>query len=121
MLGGLLVFWLVLGDELSREFDEDAASEQSLWDEREVELGAWLAVNSTSDTRFLLTARSSLDEVSVDLRVGVGEIRVLLGDGPQHVVEFECSTMFSPSDQASSADSRRLCVYVTALRVDAPA
>ena len=172
VLGGLFVFWLVLGDELSREFVEDAASEQSLWDEREVELGAWLAVSSTSDTRFLLadgfngaeqngawmleqrasikfliadevnaesatlrfslppeaaevdislTVRSSLDEVSVDLRVGEGEIRVLLGDGPQHVVEFECSTMFSPSDQASSADSRRLCVYVTALRVDAPA
>ena len=171
-LCGLCVFWLVLGDELSREFVEDAASEQSLWDEREVELGAWLAVNSTSDTRLLLadgfngaeqngawmleqrasikflvadevnaesatfrfallpeaaevgmslTARSSFEKVSVDLRAGEGEgqIRVLLGDGPQHVVELECSTMFSPLDRASSADSRRLCVYVTALRVDA--
>ena len=172
VLGGLFVFWLVLGDELSREFVEDAASEQSLWDEREVELGVWFAVNSTSDARFLLadgfngaeqngawmleqrasikflvadevnaesakfryslppeaadldislTARSSLDEVSVDLRPGEGEIRVRLGAGPRHVVEFECSRMVSPSDRDSSAESRRLCVYVTALRVDAPA
>ena len=173
VLSGLFVFWLVLGDELSREFVEDAATEQSLWDEREVELGAWLPVNSTSDTGFLLadgfngaeqhgawmleqrasikfsvahevnaesatfrfslppeaaevgmslTARSSFEKVSVDLRAGEGEgqIRVLLGDGRQHVVEFECSTMFSPSDRASSADSRQLCVYLTGLRVDAP-
>lgn len=171
VLGGLFVFWLVLGDELSREFVEDAASEQGLWDEREVELGAWLAVNSTSETRFLLAdgfngaeqngawmlgqrasikflvadevnaesatfrfspppeaakigvtleVRSSVDDASLDLGAGDGEVQILLGDGPQHVVEFECSRTVSPSDRALSGDTRQLCVYVTALRVDAP-
>lgn len=173
VLLGLCVFWLVPKDELTREFVEDPATEESLWGVREVELGTWLAVGSTSDARFLLAdgfngaeqhgawmlerrasikflvpddgiadsatfrfslppqavqsgmtlaARSTVDEALVDIQSGAreGEIRVLLDEGRQQVVELECSETFSPSDQAATEDSRRLCVYVTALRVDAP-